>query len=85
MAQQKLRRKDGRLTAYGLACGYVEKFEGGGKILTLWHEGGTVYHVRLYDLDNHTRVFWEGFEKLTEARKLFDVTKKRMQNAEIYA
>lgn len=64
--------KAGRLTHYSLACGYIEEFELAGVHMTLWFEGGCVYHVRAHDHVQGRRLFWESFETLTETRKCFD-------------
>ena len=68
----KFRTKAGRLTRYAIHCGYVEKKISGPVETTLWHEGGPLYHVRQHNFETHTRIFWESFETLTEARKLLD-------------
>lgn len=57
------------LTAYALACGYIQQFEQADKRVTLWHEGGPVYHVRAHDFKAGQRLTWETFETLTAARK----------------
>lgn len=77
--------KAGRLTPYALACGYIEKHETkpgtlGGSSVTLWLEHGTL-HVRQHNRDTGKRVFWECFERLTDARKCFDRAKKSLQSA----
>ena len=60
--------KDGWLTSYALACGYVEEKDYGPVRLTLFRDGGC-YHVRAYDHDQKIRLFREGFRTLTEARR----------------
>jgi hypothetical protein len=69
--------KDGTLTAYGLACGYVESEwfnvnlpSTEGIKVTLWHELGC-YHVRAHDFDASKRIFWDSFRSLPEARKRY--------------
>ena len=69
----KLKTKRGRLTAYGLACGYAETAERGDIRLTLSHEGGPVYHVKACDRNGRLR--WETFAKLTDARRDFNAFK----------
>lgn len=59
----------GKLTAYALACGYIEKKERGTVQVTLWREHG-VYHVRAHDFERG-RIFWDSFITLTDARKRF--------------
>jgi len=62
--------KRGRVTAYGLACGYVETKSGHGRDVTLWREHGT-YHVRATDTETRARVFWDSFATLADARKRY--------------
>lgn len=62
----------GRLTAYALACGYIEQRDINDKVTTLWHEGGPCYHVRQHDFKTNTRVFWDSFESLPAARARYD-------------
>jgi hypothetical protein len=69
--KNRFRTKAGNLTPYALACGYIEEKERGGVRVTLWHEGGPLYHVRKHDFNKGERVFWESFERLTDARALF--------------
>jgi len=83
----KLRNQAGRLTAYGLACGYVEQFEYNDQRITLWHEGGIVYHVRHHDFKKGERVFWNAYEKLSKARECYDqavdeLARKKMAKAQ---
>lgn len=68
----KFRTAGDRLTHYALACGYVETFENEGRAVTLWHEGGPVFHVRAHDHNKGQRLEWETFERLTDARRHFD-------------
>ena len=72
MNRDKFRTKAGRLTPYALACGYIEQHEAADIRTTLWHEGGIVYHVRQHDFNKGERVFWECFERLTDARRCYD-------------
>ena len=70
--------KSNWLTLYAIQCGYIEiNIEHLQYNLTLWHEGGSVYHVRLHDHLNHIRVFWQCFENLPAARKFFSATCKK--------
>lgn len=59
---------DGQLSAYGLACGYVEKQEKN-NIQTTFYKEHDMFHVKTYDFNNHIRLAWESFESLTAARK----------------
>lgn len=63
----ELKDKRGRLTAYGLACGYVETKDGYGRSARLWREHG-VYHVRANDAETRARIFWDSFATLKQAR-----------------
>lgn len=58
-----------RGSRHALACGYIQQFEQDAKRVTLWHEGGPVYHVRAHDFTSGQRITWETFETLTAARK----------------
>lgn len=60
--------KDGWLTPYALACGYIEEKDYGPVRITLFRDGAS-YHVRAYDHDQKIRRFQEGFRTLTEARR----------------
>lgn len=62
--------KDGRLTPYALACGYMEeKYYGSVQVTLLYRH--SVYHVRAYDHEKKVRRFWETFRTLTEARRYY--------------
>lgn len=63
---------DGRVSAYGLACGYIERATLSETQLSLWCEHG-VYHVRAHDFGGHGRLFWDSFRLLSAARKRFDM------------
>lgn len=45
MTRSNIKTKDGRVSAYGFACGYIEAVENGYKHVTIWAEHGA-YHVR---------------------------------------
>lgn len=76
------RTKAGDLTHYALACGYIQQFEQDDKRVTLWHEGGPVYHVRAHDFATGTRITWETFETLTAARKYWRAVRRQIQQAD---
>ena len=63
-------RKDGKLTAYALGCGYIEREAArlGGDV-TLYSEHGC-YHVREWDAITGRRE-WLSFRLLADARKAF--------------
>lgn len=63
--------KSGDLTHYALACGYVQRVDCHNVLLTLWYEGGTVFHVRGHEIEGRGRLFWETFERLSDARKFY--------------
>jgi hypothetical protein len=82
MKKLKFYNKNGDLSIYGLACGYIQKYvANNGQKLELWHEGCT-YHVRRVTPD-HQRIVWEVFDndKLTEARKFYAQQKKAMRSS----
>ena len=56
------------LSAYELACGYVERFEHDNLWVTLWREHG-VYHVRAHEFNGRGRLAWSVFSTLTAARR----------------
>jgi len=74
----KFKTKKGDLTHYAFACGYLQIFDCGQLRLTLWHEGGSVFHVRLFDHENKTRIFWHSFERMLDARKYWHQTKNNL-------
>ena len=71
MKEPKLTNKNGTLTAYALACGYVESrpLATRGSIARLFRDGG-VWHVQARD-DARGRFVWECFDTLTPARAFF--------------
>ena len=76
--QPKFHNKNGTLTAYAFACGYIERKETENLRLDLWREGAC-WHVRANDFDAaNCRLFWESFDLLTEARKFFNAQKRQL-------
>lgn len=63
-----LRDSKGRLTAYALACGYVEQKTIGDVDVSLWMEHGCC-HCRAHS-DALGRIFWES-GKLSDMRRIF--------------
>lgn len=68
----KTHSKNGNPTAYGFACGYIQRQtkltkETNARLLTkeLYKEGG-VYHVRQFN--DSTRILWDSFHTLAEAK-----------------
>lgn len=70
-----IKGKNGKLTAYGLACGYVETHEKDTKKVELYvqHE---CYHVRFFDTGKQFKwIEWNSTRSLTDARKMFSLVK----------
>lgn len=76
--------KDGWLTPYALACGYIEQKDYGPIRITLFQDGGC-YHVQAYDHDQKIRHFWESFRTLMEARRLLQTLKARIPECAEFA
>lgn len=70
MTNAKFYTKDGRLTPYALACGYVEQKDYGPIRITLCFQHNC-YHVLAYDHDRKVMRFWESFRTLTMARRYY--------------
>lgn len=67
----KFRNRDGTLTRYALACGYIEQGTGmHGSNVTMWMEHGYL-HVRAHDHEEGIRREWATFETLKEARAAY--------------
>lgn len=70
--------KSGQLSAYGFACGYVEKEESTYKKKEMYKEHNC-YHVKVFYYVNETSSLdlWETFDsnELTKARKLYNSIK----------
>ena len=76
--RDKFKTKNGDLTHYALACGYVQQVEICDIYLRMWHDGGCCFHVSLFDYKNLKRIFWHSFNTLTEARKCFHLTRNNL-------
>ena len=79
--RDKFRNKNGDLTHYAMACGYQQIFNiRENMYLQLYHDGGSVFHVRLFDHNDSksVRVFWHTFDTLTGARNYWHQTKKNL-------
>ena len=65
--------RSGWLAPYALACGYIEtvKPNDGNITLELSNNMGTGYDVFAFDHSKHTRLHWETYETLSQARKVF--------------
>lgn len=68
--QVQFRTKDGQLSAYAFACGYVQAFEKDDTRLEFYHSGAC-FHVRYSDKTHRAIDNWDCFLKLAEARKAF--------------
>lgn len=82
MAAPKFYRKDGLLTAYALACGYVETCDRGALSSRLF-KTIVIYTVRTRDLDNW-KLKEEVFSNLGEARKAYAKQCKLLEVTENY-
>ena len=69
--EPKFYNKDGQLSRYGLACGYVQKTEKNGKWKDMYMEHSH-FHVRTGN-DGEKFSVWEVFsgDELTKARKFY--------------
>lgn len=61
----RFKNKDGTLSQYSFACGYVERYGNDIPRATLTHERNG-YHVKGFDVDG--KHFWKIFEQAREAR-----------------
>ena len=72
----KFYTKDGYLTQYALACGYIETnlnySNADFNIRVYMQLDGSVYHVKGYDHNKHISLGWECYESVKEARKAFN-------------
>ena len=64
-----LKNKDGQLSMYALNCGYIQDVWKNDIKVELYIED--CVHVRGYDYNLYTSMFWYTFDSLTEARKAF--------------
>lgn len=71
--KDKFRNKNGSLTVYAFACGYIETRKTGDAEICLYRDGG-VWHVQARD-DARGRFLWECFDLLTPARSFFSKVK----------
>lgn len=81
MKELKFNNKDGSLTRYALACGYIQEFKKNNVRLTLYTEG-CVVQVRAFDHGQECkRLFWETFEsnELTKAKKFYNRFKSSLK------
>ena len=85
MTRSNIKTKDGRVSAYGFACGYIEAVENGSKRATILMEHG-VYHVQWKLDDGEMYRYWtrEGngwatFDALADAREQYDKVSKEVE------
>lgn len=71
MSDPKFKTKRNRLTAYALACGYIERTTDKNTTTTLWMEH-TCFHVRKHNHQTGKRLCWDTFDKVSAARNHFD-------------
>ena len=77
-----LMTKAGYVSAYGLACGYIEQAMFSDVRLRLWYEHGC-YHVRAHDFAEHGRLFWDSFSTVKAARKRFRIAANMIQLTQV--
>ena len=64
-----IRNVNGDMSAYGLACGYVDSFRQEALYIELYKQDN-VYHVRQFN--NNVRYIWDSYHTLKEARSRFN-------------
>ena len=67
----------GEVSAFGFACGYIEKKEFDGYRVTMWKEHNT-YHVQYFD-EEEGRLHWDTFDTLGRARRAYRQLLKDLQ------
>ena len=72
--------KDGFLTKYAFACGYVKRHTTETNIETVIYMEHNHFHVIQHDHQNNKRIFWDTFDTLTPAKKRYlkAIGKKRI-------
>ena len=80
MNNKIFKTKDGRVSAYGFICGYIETFENENLSIRIHKENGCLspYHVKAHDADNHL-ISWTSHETIPEAYKKFRHLEKGQQ------
>lgn len=92
MSDTRFTNKDGSLTGYALACGYIERktyYSRNGEAYTqvsLWREGN-VYHVRAHEFNGQGRISWDSFDlgELHVARRAWRKACKEARTRTQYA
>lgn len=71
--KSKFYNKNGDLSLYSFACGYVQREETGNMRKELFLEH-SMFHVKVYQLKEglfSDVIFWDTFNSLTDARKKY--------------
>lgn len=73
----RMRNKDGQLSQYAFACGYIQREETETQWLDLYHDGAC-YHVKYYNFETGEKS-WDCFAmgELTQARKHWHKLKRQ--------
>jgi len=71
MSEPIFKNKDGSLTRYALACGYIECKELSNNIRITLELDGNSYAVKAFDHNNHIRLAWDNFDSIVQARKRY--------------
>jgi hypothetical protein len=77
MTKDKFKNKNGSLTIYSFACGYIERFIHNNIQVDLYLDG--CWHVRAHDFNKHQRLTWESVPTLTQARRYFSSIKQEVK------
>jgi len=72
----RFKNRDGSLTAYAFACGYIQRASLGDVDLQLYKDG--CWHVRAFDSER--TLLWDCFGSLSKARKRFDAAKREFKS-----
>lgn len=73
--KNKFRNKNGALSIYAFACGYIQEAEHNGARVELFKDG--CWHVKTHGEDGSKN--WECFDTLTPARKFFNAEVRGMR------
>ncbi len=65
--------KRGRVTRYGLACGYQEYRERDGISIEMWGEHGIIHVCANNHNKVHMRIMWQSFHTMKDARLSFSI------------
>lgn len=72
--------KNGDLSVYSFACGYIQQYKHENGIVDLYKEG--CWHVKLYD-STGDRLEWLAYDSLTISRKQFSLFKTLIKSGTI--